>query len=292
MKFNIMHRFNGSVIFAAEINCGEDEKYSIKLRLAVVAALAAKADLSEADLSWADLSKADLSEADLSWADLSWADLSEANLSEADLSKANLSWADLSEADLSKANLSEANLSEADLSKANLSEADLSWADLSEADLSEADLSWADLSEADLSKANLSEADLSWANLSEANLSEADLSWADLRYIKHDIWGVLLNAIPEVPALRQALVDGKVDGSQYSGECACLCGTIANVRHCNYSNMAGIQANANSLAERFFLAIRPGCTPENHQPAKLVVEWIDEFMGLIAKVKPMTGEVA
>ncbi|NEJ15489.1 hypothetical protein GR211_21980 [Rhizobium leguminosarum] len=272
MKFNIMHRFNGSVIFAAEINCGEDEKYSIKLGLAVVAALAAKANLSWADLSWANLSKADLSKA---------------NLSEANLSEANLSWADLSKADLSKANLSWANLSKADLSKA-----DLSKADLSKANLSEADLSKANLSEANLSEANLSEANLSWANLSWADLSKANLSWANLRFIKHDIWGVLLNAIPEVPALRQALVDGKVDGSQYSGECACLCGTIANARHCNYSNMAGIQANANSLAERFFLAIRPGCTPENHQPAKLVVEWIDEFMGLIAKVKPVAGEVA
>ena len=61
------------------------------------------ADLSRADLSWADLSGANLS-----WADLSWADLSEANLS----------WADLSWADLSGANLSRANLSGADLSEA------------------------------------------------------------------------------------------------------------------------------------------------------------------------------
>ena len=53
-----------------------------------------------ADLSWADLSRADLSWANLSWADLSRADLSWANLSGADLSRANLSGANLSGANL------------------------------------------------------------------------------------------------------------------------------------------------------------------------------------------------
>lgn len=61
-----------------------------------------------------------------------------ANLSEANLSGANLSWANLSEADLRGADLSWANLRMADLSWA-----DLSWADLRGANLSEADLSGA-----------------------------------------------------------------------------------------------------------------------------------------------------
>jgi len=69
-----------------------------------------RADLSRANLSWADLSRADLSRANLSWADLS----------RANLSGADLSWANLSGADLSWANLSGANLSGADLSWANL----------------------------------------------------------------------------------------------------------------------------------------------------------------------------
>ena len=67
------------------------------------------ADLSRANLSWANLSGADLSRANLSWANLSWA-----NLSGADRSWANLSWANLSGADLSWANLSGADLSGAD----------------------------------------------------------------------------------------------------------------------------------------------------------------------------------
>lgn len=131
---------------------------------------------------------------------------------------------------------------------------------------------------ANLSGANLSEANLSWANLSGADLSEANL-----RAIKHDIWGIIAHAIPEVPALRKALIEGKVNGSTYSGACACLCGTIANTRGVSPYGMEGIQTNASSLAERFFYAIREGDTPETSQPAKLALQWIDEFMALIGK---------
>ncbi|MCQ5253986.1 pentapeptide repeat-containing protein [Bariatricus massiliensis] len=88
--------------------------------------------------------------------------LLEFNLSDADLSDANLRRANLSDADLSDANLRRANLSGADLSDANLS-----GANLSDANLSGANLSGADLSGADLSDANLSGADLSGANLSQ-----------------------------------------------------------------------------------------------------------------------------
>ena len=72
--------------------------------------------LSDANLSDADLSGANLSDANLRRADLSGANLSDANLRRADLSGANLSGANLSDADLSGANLSGANLSDADLS--------------------------------------------------------------------------------------------------------------------------------------------------------------------------------
>jgi hypothetical protein len=64
--------------------------------------------------------RANLSEANLSGADLRWANLSGADLRWADLSAANLRGADLREANLRGANLSEANLSEANLRGANL----------------------------------------------------------------------------------------------------------------------------------------------------------------------------
>ncbi len=59
-----------------------------------------------ANLSYADLSYANLRSANLSYADLRYANLSCANLSSADLSGANLSYADLSSANLSGADLS------------------------------------------------------------------------------------------------------------------------------------------------------------------------------------------
>ena len=79
-----------------------------------------RADLSDTDLSGADLIRADLSDADLSGADLRRADLRRADLSGADLSSADLRWANLSGAYLSHANLRWANLSHADLTGANL----------------------------------------------------------------------------------------------------------------------------------------------------------------------------
>jgi hypothetical protein len=99
------------------------------------------------------------------------------------------------------------------------------------------------------------------------------------------MWSVLLFAIPEIPALKLALTDGKVDGSTYSGECACLCGTIANERKCTVENLVSIKADANRPIERFFLAIRPGNTPENNQAAKIAYQWIEEFEGAIKQLK-------
>jgi len=97
------------------------------------------------------------------------------DLSESNLSKANLSMADLSSSDLSKANLSMADLSSSDLSKANLSMADLSNGNLSKANLSHAYITNSLFRECDLSGADLSFSDLSYANLEGANLTNCRL---------------------------------------------------------------------------------------------------------------------
>ena len=103
--------------------------------------------------------------------------------------------------------------------------------------------------------------------------------------IKADLWELLLHAIPEIPALRQAIIYGKVNGSVYEGECACLCGTIANVRGCNYQKLEGITPNSSRPAEAYFLGIKKGDTPKNNPMAKQVVEWIDELLGLLGENK-------
>ena len=120
--------------------------------------------------------RADLSGADLEYANLDGADLRDANLSSADLGGANLSGANLSGADLWYANLRGADLRYASLGYADLGYADLGGANLSGADLSGADLRDADLRGANLVHANLYDADFSGADLGGANLWSTDLS--------------------------------------------------------------------------------------------------------------------
>ena len=154
------------------------------------------------------------------------------------------------------------------------------------ADLSDADLSDADLRGADLRGANLRGADLSDADLHGANLSDADLS-----PVKADYFDVLLRAPHEIAGLRAALVAGRVDGSTYEGECACLVGTIAHVRGGQYDALGnGIKPDSGRPIERFFMGIRKGDTPESNQCSALAVEWLDEFAGLLANAAP--AEVA
>jgi hypothetical protein len=156
--------------------------------------------------------------------------------------------------------------------------ADLSSANLSRAYLSGAYLSGANLSGANLSGANLSGADLSGANLSGANLSGANLSRANLSSIKEDFFKRLALAKGETLGLLDALMKGKVDGSSYTGECACFVGTIANVRKENYQNLTcDLKPDSDSPTERWFMGISKGDTPQSNCVSKITCEWIKEF---------------
>jgi uncharacterized protein YjbI with pentapeptide repeats len=194
-------------------------------------------------------------------------------LSGADLHYVNLSGADLSDAELKDANLSNSDLSGADLSDANLSGADLHYVNLSGADLSDAELKDANLSNSDLSGADLSD-----ANLSGADLHYVNLSGAELLPIRDDIWAVLSSAPAEVPGLIDALKNGRVDGSTYEGTCSCLVGTIAKVRGVNFERLGSLSPNYDRPAERFFMGINQGDTPETNQFSKIAVGWCEEWL--------------
>jgi hypothetical protein len=234
------------------------------LRIALERAMEAGANLREANLRGANLCEADLSGADLRGA----------NLCEADLSGADLREANLREANLSRAKLRWANLSVVDLRWANLSKANLVGANLCGASLYGASLSGADLREANLGGANLRGAKLSWAHLRVANLREADLS-----SIREDLYAVLAVARAEAPGLLTALRDGRVEGSAYEGPCACLIGTIANLRgeaH-DYLSIA-LRPDSSRPAEVWFLAIAKGDTPATSPVVAITVGWIEDWL--------------
>jgi hypothetical protein len=153
-----------------------------------------------------------------------------------------------------------------------------SGANLRGANLRGADLSGANLSGANLSGAKRDGADLRDADLRGANLRGADLRDADLMPIRDDLWAVLSSMPAEVPALRAALANGNVDGSTYTGKCACLVGTLANARHCDVDSIPGLTPNSNRPIERFFLGINKGDKPETSQFSALALGWVDEWL--------------
>jgi hypothetical protein len=124
----IKNRFTGSVLFSHE-----SEENSMKITLLM--ALKASADLYGADLYGADLRGADLGGANLRGANLGGANLYGANLYGADLRGANLRGANLYGANLYGADLGGANLYGANLYGADLGGANLRGANLGSADL-------------------------------------------------------------------------------------------------------------------------------------------------------------
>ena len=162
----------------------------------------------------------------------------------------------------------------------------LARAALVDAALGAADLRGADLRGAKLRGADLTGADLRRANLSGADLTGADLTGADLTPIRDDIWAVLSASPKEVPALRTAVIEGRIEGSSYTGECCCLVGTLANERHCEYGDIPGLAPNSARPSERFFACINSGDTPETNQASRLVLEWIDQWL---ANVRTLIG---
>jgi uncharacterized protein YjbI with pentapeptide repeats len=223
-------------------------------------------------------------------ANLRGADLREANLRGADLYWANLYGANLYGANLYGANLRGANLRGANLYGANLREANLRGADLYGADLYGADLCGADLCRANLCRANLCEADLCEADLCRANLREANLRGADLKNLPPDwinqcsrdilfILGCLKN---EVPYLREKLIKGEIDGSQYEGECVCLIGSLAKADGGMDKVCAAIpfyEKGTHNYGEMFFLNIHKGDTPKTNEFAKHALLLIDMVLG-------------
>jgi hypothetical protein len=112
-----------------------------------------------------------------------WPDLNSADLTGAQLAYADLDATDLRNSELVNANLGHAQLNETKLSRADLTGASLYEAQLWSADLQGADLRHANLSEADLRSANLDEANCEYCDFSGANLTGASLINTNMRLV-------------------------------------------------------------------------------------------------------------
>ena len=264
IKIEIKNRFTGSILFE-----WESENNTIKETIE-------RANLEGANLKGAYLEGAYLKGANLEGANLEGAYLEGAYLMGANLGGANLGGAYLEGAYLKGAHLKGAYLKGAYLERANLERANLMGANIIGANLDGANLDGAYLDGAYLKGAYLKGANLEGANLEGAYLKDANLS-----RIKYDFFGRLLTHKNETEALKQAIIEGKVNGSVYEGECCCFVGTIANALKCNYTNLPILKPDPNSPTERWFLGIKKGDAPETNQISKITLEWIEEFQMLI-----------
>ncbi len=156
-----------------------------------------------------------------------------------------------------------------------------------------ADLEGAYLKCADLEGANLKGADLEGANLKGADLKGAYLEGAKnipnfwLNNCKRDVLNVFQYTSLEVPGLRQKIIEGKIDGTQYTGECCCLIGSLGNKKA--VSCIPYYEKGLHNAGEQLFWQIRKGDTPETNQFSKIALDLCDEFLSRV-KIEQFEGE--
>ena len=176
---------------------------------------------------------------------------------------------------------------DADLRGADLRGADLRGADLRGADLRGANLYGADLRGANLYGANLYGADLYGADLRGADLYGADLRGANLYKLpvdfinqcSRDMLFIMQQLKSELPYLKKSLLEGKVNGSQYTGTCACFVGTLANGKKESVDNVCNVipfyQKGTHNMGETWFLNIKEGDKPETNEFSAHVLKLIE-----------------
>jgi uncharacterized protein YjbI with pentapeptide repeats len=225
-----------------------------------------------------DGKKADLTGANLTGAYLVWTNFLEVKFAGANLTNVNLARANLTRCDFTEATIVGADLTGAILKNVNLAGANLSWANLA----------WADLTDSNLAGTIIVGAKLTEVDFTGCNLTGCDLKTANLEPIKTDFIQAILKLPAEIPNLREKFIEGKINGSTYEGQCACLAGTIANnlgIKTDKLEKKFNYPVDSESPRERFCLAVRPGDTPENNQIAALFVQWIDEALDNIGQTE-------
>jgi hypothetical protein len=95
---------------------------------------------------------------------------------------------------------------------------------------------------------------------------------------KADFIEVISRARLEIPAMVKALREGRVNGSTYEGECACLVGTLEN------AGATGLPHDSERPIERWFMMISEGDKPGDSSPGGYAIgkalEWALEYCAL------------
>ncbi len=87
----------------------------------------------------------------------------------------------------------------------------------------------------------------------------------------------------ELEFLRDAIRNGKINGSVYEGECACLAGTLSKATGKSWSifkDDSPIAIDASSPRERFFMGIAEGDTPETNPISAIALEWTNKAISI------------
>jgi hypothetical protein len=161
---------------------------------------------------------------------------------------------------------------------------DVRWGDVRWGDVRLGDVRLGDVRLGDVRLGDVRLGDVRWGDVRLGDVRLGDVRWGDL--IWQDYFDVLWRVPEEVAGLVAALKAGKVNGRTYNGPCACLLGTIANLRHCGYNEIPGLTPNSSRPSEQFFMAIAVGDTPERSPWAAAAVRWAEIFQELAVTHRP------
>lgn len=200
------------------------------------------------------------------------------DLSQLLLYNADLRGMDLSETNFTNCTLIGALLNDANLSGTNFTQATMYTANLSGANATDANFTNATLSEVNFTNAKVPGATFTGAVLIGTTFKKTNLNEANLRGIKEDLFLVFESTKKEVKGLLSILQEGRIDGQVYEGKCACLIGTIANLRECSFREVGSLAPCAQRPIERWFLGIKIGDTPDLSPIAKITEGWIKEWI--------------
>lgn len=128
-------------------------------------------------------------------------------------------------------------------------------------------------------------ADLRGANLEGAYLrgsQKEQIPKVWMNACSRDMLFVFEHLKNELPYLREKLIKGQVDGTQYEGECACLIGSLGRGQMDCINKVASAipyyEIGLHNPGEQWFWNIHKGDTPENSFFAKHVLKLIDSIM--------------